>query len=305
MQTKRMFVQFIHPGIEHSSSTGVAWNRGGHRRKFMLSSGYAADMIDAAPTAAELVFWGEWEPQSKIVQIFATPQKHNPKTLFKPYYSKQSNYTNLQNTDPFIFDGPFLYSCCQQTKPGYTSQMSHLDKGSVILFGSCLGRQFVLDTVFVVKDYIDYQPQKAMAELKRHVPRVFIETVLNTFDAEVCRNSLTLQNCVPSAPPSDFKEFLNRLYIGVTHNERDQFGGMFSYVPCNTRTSALTGFARPTIKIDKNLSNCITPQLSQGRKQTELADIKAIAIPWHSVTEQVLAQGLLLGTHFEAPRRYG
>lgn len=47
-----------------------------------------------------------------------------------------------------------------------------LDRGSVILFGSNLGGQFVLDTCFVVKDFIDLI-DVTRDEVLARVPPVF------------------------------------------------------------------------------------------------------------------------------------
>jgi hypothetical protein len=54
----------------------------------------------------------------------------------------------MQNTDPFVFGDQFHYTgCLQHTKRGAT-QLRYLDRGSVILFGSCREkRDFVVDTV--------------------------------------------------------------------------------------------------------------------------------------------------------------
>jgi predicted nucleotidyltransferase len=79
----------------------------------------------------------------------------------------------LRNTDPFVFGGKFMYTLCQQyKKEKHTSTLTptklhSLEKGSVILFGSRLNHDFVLDTVFVVKCWKDHRKKdlKARARL--------------------------------------------------------------------------------------------------------------------------------------------
>lgn len=50
------FVQFIHPGGEHRPDNArlINWNRGDHKRKFLLSRGRAVHDREALDT--ELVF---------------------------------------------------------------------------------------------------------------------------------------------------------------------------------------------------------------------------------------------------------
>ena len=67
MREARCFVQFIHPGSEHGSDRGTdirSWNQGPHRRKFLKVLGRT--LINGTEDDAEIVFWGEWEPASRI-----------------------------------------------------------------------------------------------------------------------------------------------------------------------------------------------------------------------------------------------
>ena len=61
------FVQFPHPGAEHvPPGRMMAWNTGDHRRKFLLAPGRTS-MKMTRSGKAELVFWGEWEPPSRVI----------------------------------------------------------------------------------------------------------------------------------------------------------------------------------------------------------------------------------------------
>ena len=46
--------------------------------------------------------------------------------------------------------------CRQHTPKGHPSQLQRLKAGSVLMFGSCLAKLFVLDTVFVVDHWFDF-----------------------------------------------------------------------------------------------------------------------------------------------------
>lgn len=100
------FVQFIHPGGEHEpdSATGRSWNTGAHKRKFIQQPGRVLTGLDAAPVAADLVFWGEYEPPTTLVKTFTNPVPDGPKFLFAP--APVASYPHdppLMNTDPFVF----------------------------------------------------------------------------------------------------------------------------------------------------------------------------------------------------------
>ena len=66
-------VQFIHPGGEHGQDVAghKRWNTSDHdhRRKFLCVPGEYVDAPDAPPLKDELVFWGEWEPESEVEPV--------------------------------------------------------------------------------------------------------------------------------------------------------------------------------------------------------------------------------------------
>ncbi len=73
MADKRLFVQFIHPGGEHTANAGRfrTWNVGPHKRKFLEIRGSYAKNGKALEDM--LYFWGEWEPESEIAKTVASP----------------------------------------------------------------------------------------------------------------------------------------------------------------------------------------------------------------------------------------
>ena len=133
------FVQFIHPGLEHEpdSAAGRSWNVEMHRRKFLRQPGRCLAAPDAKPVAAPLVFWGEYEPPTRLVKTFANPVPDGPRFLFAPAPVEfHPHDPPLMNTDPFVFGDRFFYSICKQNNKRGPTAMQRLARGSVILFGS-------------------------------------------------------------------------------------------------------------------------------------------------------------------------
>ena len=149
----RRFVQFPHPGPEHEPDTHdwKHWHptTQPHARKFLQLRG--AWWESGNLCRGDLWTWAEWEPESRLLLRFNDPSTAMPRYLWEPMWIPKQSYEGLHNTDPFIFDG-FYYTDCKQTLAG----LRHLGRGSVIVFGSKRGSNWVLDTVFVVADYVDH-----------------------------------------------------------------------------------------------------------------------------------------------------
>jgi hypothetical protein len=71
VRERRCFVQFIHPGGEHWPDRGDRkfWNREAHRRKFLKGRGRYITGGEARE--GEIVFWGEWEPESRVLARYS------------------------------------------------------------------------------------------------------------------------------------------------------------------------------------------------------------------------------------------
>lgn len=160
--------------------------------------------------------------------------KHNSLLKAKSLKGKQNCvvpgcvnfYNQFQNTDPFVFDENFYYSCCKQVH--FTSLRS-LDVGSLILFGSTIsarhsGPAFALDTVFVVGEKRTYTSKTFKNDLSSFVPKYYDEIMgFKTW------NSSTQFTCYKGA------SFNNPVY------------GMYSFVPCMKDDKATMGFPRPIL----------------------------------------------------------
>jgi hypothetical protein len=277
-----LFVQFIHPGKEHTPDKNnqnyLDWNKGSHKRKFLKNSGTYLEGDRQVKSDLGLIFWGEWEAQSNIQQL-KVARKGEPQYLYEPYYVIPKNYQNLQNTDPFVFGDNFYYVCCKQATKRGPTQLRYLESGSVIVFGSCSNKQFVLDTVFVVDRYYNIESLK---QISQHVPDTYTDVTLKCIYSCIKKNK---NNC--TANP-DF-----RLYIGATFDKPKN--GMFSFFPClPSQKNSNQGFIRPVIKIP----NAISDGLTQGLKFNRDCNIPKL---WQKVKSQVEQANLKLGIYTKLP----
>ena len=225
--------------------------------------------------------WGEWEAESDLLSKLAVPFRNSlyPRYLWHPYYVPKENYKWLLNTDPFVFGDRFLYSNCRQKKnPGLT----RLGCGSVIVFGS--GKlisgewKWILDTVLVVADSLQYYAPEARRVLVNAVPDEFLS--------------------VTAGPIADNQRTSLRLYRGATPD--DPVEGMFSFFPAMA-VHEKSSFPRPSIELPSeyfNPGNCRAPK-GLGRERT----IEELRTLWDSLVLQVREAGLLLGTYASLPER--
>jgi hypothetical protein len=175
-----------------------------------------------------------------------------------------------------VFGERFLYSNCRQMR---NRKLRELAPGSLILFGSKVHSEFVLDTVFVVGSSEPYSRHSANSI--RVEP--FVRAVV--FDPLVRDGGLREGR----SPEDSF-----RLYRSRTYDERP--GGPYSFVPCRP-DGPNVAFARPAIRLD---THWIEPNLAMGAKATEASAAELVEL-WDQVVQQVRAQGLARGVQFEAP----
>jgi hypothetical protein len=282
-ELERCFVQFIHPGGEHGSDAPgrKRWNLDLHRRKFLRAGGEYVEKPGAAPVEGELVFWGEWEPESEAEPI-AAAVLDGPRWLHTPYYVRPESYWRdgkaLQNTDPFVFGDRFLYTLCRQTKSGRPTFLRDLAPGSLILFGSLKAGDFVLDTLFVAAEGVCHGIDNWSTLLGGKIPETYADVTMRpTYEG--------------------FEDHELRLYRGTTLEQPIE--GMFSFVPCLPAEAGREGFARPSIRLD----GFVTPGLMMGAKRTRNLSLGRLKDLWDAVTAQVVEQDLALGTRFELPPR--
>ena len=240
---------------------------------------FDGEWTDDAATrhSGELWAWGEWEAPSELLRELDQPQgSEYPKYLWSPYFTElPGGYEGLHNTDPFIFGERMLYTNCKQTT---FKVLRHLGRGSVIAFGSMKNYRWILDTVFVVAESVEYTAPEARVALADHAPDAFLEVTAG-----------------PLADNDETGSF--RFYRGAT--PEDPVDGMYSFFPAMIAGGSL-GFERPGICLPKPY---FTETFRRGVKSScNLAPSTLFGL-WESLVEQVLNAGLFLGTHASLPER--
>ncbi len=317
-------VQFTHPGHEHGpDSTGgnsKSWNSGDHRRKFMMAEGDYAAANGRLVSDKELVFWGEWEPPSKVEALGKCPDKFHPRWLHSPYLpsaipspaqlpgscsssskrfkacnpgckadeSNSQNTKPFENTDPFVFGDCFKYFVCKQRKAGRPTGMAKLEKGSVILFGSTSGRAakdafFQLDTVFVVGSYLEYRPCDP-ASLPQH-PSISPDYLKAVF-----------RMAFPGPNPNISSDLKLRLYLGATFASPEN--GMYSFAPARVAGKTAEGFPRVALKDLPYLTN----NLNSAPRFTETEE-PAVLQFWQEIRDISRKHGCVEGVRFTYEKR--
>jgi hypothetical protein len=269
-------VQFPHPGLEHRMPTDGhrPWKLGNedHARTFLQSRGTYRRAAHGKDREGELVFWGEWEGAVELITELQ-PVPEGPRWLCRPDTAVAAPVSEEgippQNTDPFVWGEAMRYTFCRQPSNG---KLRRLGRGSVILFGSSVHHQFVLDTVLVVAGWIEHRHRDDLA---------------GRTDAAYLRAAIE-----PMYGWGEGKRTY-RLYFGAT--PREPVNGMFSFVPSHPAGGADSGFARPAIQLDDGLIN------GKTRMQARMLDVDAARIPefWQSIVEAVIVKKLALATQLQ------
>ena len=300
MALKRCFVQFPHPGREHGPISGRDWNKlkCDHRRKFMQFHGDWID-DDGDTHTGNLRAWGEWEPESELICEFNSKDSglYHPSYLWKPFYVPKDSYACLHNTDPFIFGDCFLYSNCGQSA-GSKRGLKHLAPGSVISFGSgkMIGgeRKWVLDTVLVIRDSVEYDMHEARTALKDWVSDTFLEVVGGPLRVHPDNTTESAGACVPTCTQASTRL---RLYRGATPD--NLVNDMFSFFPAMLESCG-TGFSRPAVDLPDEYFNTSNWQAPKGHaRERKACELRCL---WDSLVAQVRGEGLVLGTRAEMPK---
>ena len=318
-------VQFTHPGGQYSlnpiekKNCIKEWNIGDHKRKFLIAEGQFVQG-KALSNPQNLMFWGEWEPDSNIVKTYSVVNpaiypthlhspfiqldkkgnviKYNSKLAttpiaccrgkLSPTCSKVCN--QFENTDPFVFGDCFYYSLCKQE---FFSSLRKLDVGSIILFGSTIsaknnGPYFALDTVFVVGEMRTYTVKNYKKDLAGFIPRYYDEIM-----GFATMNSKVELTC----------------YKGATFS--NPVNGMYSFVPCVPSNKIVNGgFQRivlrekdftsiriPAMKAKKKNPKFISDNLNSAPKYME-SDLATNKQVWDKICQLVHSQGCLQGMNF-------
>lgn len=256
-----------------------------HYRKFMEHEGeYVTRLNPTQSTKDTLRFWGEYEGFSKFRLLgrnLNNTNHNNPCAVHFPFYypnwvnrgSTTPACVNCHNTDPFIFGDYFYYAFCLKNQ-------LNIQPGDIVIFGSRVNQNdFVLDTLFVIDGSMSVHPLS-------QYDTIYQESTLIRAYGNVTANN------APTMPVHIGKKF--------TPNN-----GIFSFVPARAKNNAQfsrdfnTGFGRPIIT---NILLCIG---FSSNKQGQGAQSIMLTIPqtkcvWEQIATEVLRQGFVLGTHFDA-----
>ncbi len=288
-------VQFPHPGPEHNPGSDYQpWNTGDHRRKFLCNPGrYVSG--DGSLGAGPLVFWGEWEPPSNVLQRWGR-KDFLPRFLHEPVWEHPAaGGMPRQNTDPWVFGDCFRYSNCGQLRSGRALQK--LTQGSIVLFGSAIRLNFVIDTVFVVKDSCRFSPNKP-PDTDEAFRVCVVESLLTTGSAaKGCPPGKSIFAVGGAACAGAQADDPLTLYKGATYEA--PFKGMYSFVPCRRADVDNARFPRPAI----SLPGYVNPKSKQAAKGASSPRSAAeVREQWEKVRKQVLDADCLLGVSFSTPR---
>lgn len=290
-------IQFMHPGRQKNLEE---WNEfdelcDEHSAKFMVSPGsYVDKHHQSTAQKGKLYFWGEYEPQSKIIENYKKAPYGYPISLHQPCYPDLSKYTkHFHTTDPFVFGNCFKYIWCMQET---FKDLRTLELGDLILFGSRRKKNdkeyiFGLDTVFVIGTRQPY-------------------TMNCSFDFskvkyDDCYNKATI------IPLSDTVRQLT-FYQGATFE--DQFENMFSFVPSRKENEPFAKFPIGNEEADEINRHIVSASLkNKNGEKVVINPKKSVGIScicttqnsikkvWSAIRDKVLNDKYVLGVQFDTP----
>jgi hypothetical protein len=260
---------YFFPG---SRTQGVRlWNRtmlGGrrnlHKRKFIEHSGaYVEELNHFQSNKNTLRFWGEFEGHSRFELLEAADAV--------PYWENPCALHRPffclqgmqdQNTDPWVFGESWYYAICQKAR------LRNIEPGDIVLFGSEFGDAFYMDTLLVIQDSVE-------ARWEVFEPAYRESTLLHLGVSEHQKGTFPVHRALKHADSAS----------------------LFSFVPAHLPESRLR--SRP--RIDTIALGLKKPGARTGAFSRQLFPYEQIDLIWNTIATQVLHQGLVLATDFEAP----
>lgn len=240
-----------------------------HGRKYIYAFGSCIDGLEEQPHRAMLYFWAEYEAPT-IASDINQPKSDKifPRVLHHIEKNVPINRTvePWQNTDPFVFNGPFIYSNCRQDN----RILRELDRGDILLFVSRHKSRYYLDTVLVIHRIYDPIPFSAGTWCRTYRGCEAFERVTG--------------RQIDYYYKYEKKEWVT--YTGRTFGKEP-----FSYVPC-WRTSPDEGHPRMEIQL-QDLE-------SDTRRQFKILSGNPKEI-WNQVAQQVINAGGSLAVYVDHP----
>ncbi len=262
----------------------------GHSRRLVKQNGQFVDE-NGRLQSSQLAVWAEWEGRT-VAERMPLPASAEDRRLFAVWvHTPQSplkGRIGSMNTDPCIFGSTFKYCNCQQHRNNeHTPYVTRrLSPGSLILFGSCLGRKpdtkFALDTVFVTAaEGIRYGNGTATEiNVSKEYRKLSLERVWG--------GDYTFYRGRPfdSVKGSSFYSFSPaRIFDGTDSN-------------CGKRFILdLAAVNRFIPQIDKHFN----PNRNRGVRPIDVG-ASVIVDVWQEIVRQVRAAGFVPGVHFGWPK---
>ncbi len=286
-------IQVLHPGpqytfpnnrngIEHQfilgDNIGIRYrNIRTHKRKFICSDAEYIDKLDGEIQTGKVLFWGEWESES----FFKTTGLANPSpnAIHQPIYipGKIENVAHCTSTDPYVFNKYHIWThCFQPTRP----KLRNLAEYSIILFGSSVEQNFVLDEVFVVGGVLEDWNLSSCSKIVQSKRSLIEESNLNFVG-------------------------VNTPYYGLRFNNKEKIysilniSKIFSFFPCKPETNGL--FVRPKLPVSDFFVSAQTEGVHYLR---ENQSIGAINKYWNRLTSHLINEGYSLGLSAQEPQLF-
>jgi hypothetical protein len=207
------------------------------------------------------------------------------------------NVPHCQNTDPYVFGSCFKYFNCKQIRHrsiapkqrvAFSTKLARLDPGSIILFGCTRGTgqdaRFLLDTVFVVAERIEYDPDvPGSLPSKPEIDDVFLNASFYASFPKVGRQ-----------PSRGLKL---GLYLGAKFGDPS---GMYSFSPAMIRNAS--GFPRLELRASDfqhtgTSKSLLTNNLNSAALTTVVTEEVAQAV-WTIVRDKCRTAGCVEGVGF-------
>ena len=250
----------------------MAWNTGEHRRKFRVAPGHWLDS-DQGTGKAELVFWGEWEPPSRVERS-CPPRAGCLERSTVPLLGGATRQRVSAEHHPWVFGDRMIYSVCKTDRRA-TEAPSDLHAAADARVGDLL--------------WLDHQ----RGVLRRHRVRRRLGGTLGfrptSLSSISTRHSRRCTGRSVASREGDAHRSLT-LYRGATADEPVE--GMFSFVPARRADLDDPRFLRPPVE-----SKFINPASQQSPRGSKCAlPMETLRGTWDGLREQILDAGLLLAT---------
>ena len=317
-----------------------SWNRGGHRRKFLCAPGEYVSSCGRVKTGDLTFWGEWEPPSSVVrlenspdeghptwlhrpCLPAEDPQRPAGASSCSPVRTKDRCSASCsgtktgtpQNTDPYVFGPCFKYFVCKQikrygsnsdTETQRATWLAKLNVGSVILFGSSKGTRarrnfrFLLDTVFVVGEWLEYDPWHPEG-LRGHA----------LVDRDFLHSSFHVALPTMKAGPASSGPKL-RLYLGATKDA--PCGGMYSFSPARVAANGKpVGFPRVELRnsdfrelgsvaSSTGSGNLLTDNLNSAARGVEVS-LGDMALVWGKVRDLCRESKCVEGVRFHLTRQ--